>query len=601
MLRQGLAGGGAEAGDRQEKDPRAGQPGRLQARRADARVRLRRNWMFAVVFGLAVVPRVIVMLGFQPAILFKLDTYDYLWDAVHRIPNLANPGGYSLFLMLLEPFRSLLLVSGLQHLLGLSVAVMMYAVLRRYGVRRWLATLATLPLLFSPSEFLLEQLVMADFMALFLLMAAFAVLLLRPEPSVWRTVTAGLLMGASAVVRPTALPLIALMAGFLLVRRAGWLRVGAVLAAGALPVVMYMAWFNSFHGSFNITNSNGLFLWSRTMSFADCNIIKPPADLAALCPNRQKGVGIVQAPPFQRQQPKYYLWNHQGWMWQEPPPNLVPDTAAFTAANNARAMRFAILAIKRQPLDYAKTVGLDVLHPFFKPNLFVFPAVSQSTAKGLGPRNAAYALAALKAYTGSDAGVGKTLGRHFGETIVQPWAHLVRGYQRFIHLPGPVFGLILVIGFVGILIPRRRLAASGLLLSSAVVTVLLPIVEHEYNYRYVIAAVPLACMAAAMALRDRSGEAATASALTGSALTGSALNRTAPTGTAPTGTAPNGSAPTATAPTGTAPNGSAPTGTAPSGPDLAKPEPAKPEPATPEPATPEPAKPEPAKPELAEP
>src|SRR5712691_9242659 len=211
MLRQGLAGGGAEAGEGLEQGPRAGQPGRLQAGLANIQVRLRRNWMFAVVLGLAVVPRVIVMLGFQPAILFKLDTYDYLWDAVHRIPNLANPGGYSLFLMLLQPFHSLLLVSGLQHLLGLSVAVMMYAVLRRFSVRRWLATLATLPLLFSPSESLLEQLVMADFMALLLLMAAFAVLLLRPEPSVWRTVTAGLLMGASAVVRPTALPLIVLM------------------------------------------------------------------------------------------------------------------------------------------------------------------------------------------------------------------------------------------------------------------------------------------------------------------------------------------------------------------------------------------------------
>jgi len=503
MLRQGLAGGGAEAGEGLEKGPGAGQPGRLEARLANARVRLRRNWLFAVVFGLAVVPRVIVMLGFQPAILFKLDTYDYLWDTVHRIPNLANPGGYSLFLTLLQPFHSLLLVSGLQHLLGLSVAVMMYAVLRRFSVRRWLATLATLPLLFSPSEFLLEQLVMADFMALLLLMAAFAVLLLRPEPSVGRTLTAGLLMGASAVVRPTALPLIVLMAGYLLVRRAGWLRVGAVLAAGALPVVIYMAWFDSYNGSFNITNSNGLFLWSRTMSFADCNIIKPPANLAELCPNRQRGNGIIQAPPFQRQQPKYYLWNHRAWLWQEPQPGLVPDTAAFTTANNARAMRFAILAIERQPLDYVKTVGLDVLHPFFKPNLFVFPAVSQTTVKGLGPVNAAYALAALKAYTGSDQGVGKTLGRHFGEQIVEPWAHLVRGYQRFIHLPGPVFGLILVIGFIGILIPRRRLAASGLLITSAVVTVLLPIVEHEYNYRYVIAAVPLACMAAVLAFRDQ--------------------------------------------------------------------------------------------------
>jgi hypothetical protein len=184
----------------------------------------------------------------------------------------------------------------------------------------------------------------------------------------------------------------------------------------------------------------------------------------------------------------------------------VPDTAAFTAANNARAMRFAILAIKAQPLAFAGVIGKDTLHAFIKPNLFVFPAESGKTT-GLGPRDASYALASVKAYTGSTRGVGRYLGIHFGTHVIEPYAHLIRGYQTAIYLPGPLFGLILLMGLVGILIPRRRLAASGLLLTSAVITVLLPIVEHEYNYRYVIPAVPLACMAAALAFRDHSGEA----------------------------------------------------------------------------------------------
>jgi hypothetical protein len=509
MLRQGLAGGAAETGEGPEAAPSSALARRrLQAGLAGLRGLTRRNRLFAIALGLAVVPRVIVMAGFQPAILFKLDTYDYLWDAAHFIPNLVNPGGYSLLLRALEPFHSLTLIAALQHLLGLAVAVMAYAVLRRWGVRPWLATLATVPVLFSPSEFLLEQLIMADFLAMMLLIAAFAVLLLRPEPSVWRTVTAGLLMGVSAVVRPTALALIVLMAGYLLVRRAGWLRVGAVLAAGALPVVMYMAWFDSANGSFNITNSGGLFLWSRTMSFANCNVIKPPADLQALCPSRQKG--LTQALPSQRRQPKYYLWDHTAtaWQWQIPQQGIVPDTAAFTAANNSRAMRFALHAIKAQPLDFARIVGEDALHPFIKANLFVFPADSGHTAQ-LGPRNSAYALAAVRAYTGSTGAVGPYLGLHFGEQVVEPYAQLIRGYQQVIYLPGPVFGLILLVGLAGILIPRRRLAASSMLLAAAVITVLLPIVEHEYNYRYVIPAVPLACMAAALAFRDRSGPAPT--------------------------------------------------------------------------------------------
>ena len=43
----------------------------------------------------------------------------------------------------------------------------------------------------------------------------------------------------------------------------------------ALPVLGYMAWFATAFGSFNLTNSNGLFLWSRTMSFANCAVIFP--------------------------------------------------------------------------------------------------------------------------------------------------------------------------------------------------------------------------------------------------------------------------------------------------------------------------------------
>jgi len=68
------------------------------------------------------------------------------------------------------------------------------------------------------------------------MIAAFAVLFMRKSPSAWRSVSAALLMGASAVIRPDALPLIFLMAGYLLVRRSGWRRAGAALAAGLLPV-----------------------------------------------------------------------------------------------------------------------------------------------------------------------------------------------------------------------------------------------------------------------------------------------------------------------------------------------------------------------------
>jgi hypothetical protein len=472
---------------------RAGRPGRRL--RAWLPGLVRRHRLFSVVLGLSVVPRVIVMLGFQPAVLFKLDSYDYLWDAAHLRPNPVNPGGYTVFLWLLAPLRSLTLIAALQHLAGLAVAIMVYAVLRRFGVRPWIATLACVPVLFDPAQFLLEQLIMADMLALLLMVAAFAVLLLRDRPSVPRSAVAGLLMGASAVVRPTALPLIAALAVYLLAKRAGWRRVCALLAAGALPVVAYMSWFAAVYGSFNLTNSNGLFLWSRTMSFADCATIKPPADLLALCPNRQPG-----APAAGRLLPKQYLWNHSAWQWKSPavPAGIVPDTAAFTPANNARALRFAVKAIEAQPIGYAGAVARDVAIPFLSADMFAFPG-TQPALSSLGASNRRYALAAVQAYAGSTAGIGPYLGHHLGTRLQEPYAHLIRGYQRVIFLPGPVFALIVAIGLAGILIPRRRSGAAVLLWACTVVTVVLPIAEHEYTYRYVIPAVPLACMAAALA------------------------------------------------------------------------------------------------------
>ena len=460
---------------------------------------IRRHRLFSIALGLAVLPRAITMLGYQPAVLFKLDTFDYLWGATHLAPDPVNPSGYSLFLRLLLPFHSLALVAGLQHLMGLGLGVMVYAVLRRWRVREWVAVLAALPVLFGAAELLLEQLIMADFLALMLMMAGLAVLLLRGQPSPWRSATAGLLMGASVIVRPTTLPVIALMALYLLVRRAGWRQVCAVLGAGALPVLGYMAWFASATGAFNLTNSNGLFLWSRTMSFANCAVIKPPADLRALCPTGQPRF-LDQADPAKRPEPKFYLWDHSSWLWQGKPQTvgLVPDTAAFTTASNARAERFAVMAITAQPLAYARVVASEVIQPFVTNAVFDFPIRQPHSSSLTPPDNLTYALAAVRDYQGSTEGIGKDLSHHLGTRLVEPYAGMIRMYQRLISVPGAIFGLLLAAGFVGVLLPGRRNWPAALLWVSAVVAVVFPVAEHEYTYRYVIPAIPLVCMTVAL-------------------------------------------------------------------------------------------------------
>ncbi len=465
---------------------------------------IRRHRLFSLALVLAVVVRVLIMLAYRPAMVFRLDSFDYLWGAVHLSPNVVNPSGYSLFLWLLLPFRSLVLVVVLQHLMGLAVAGMVYAVLRRYGLPEWGATLAALPVLFDPSQLVIEHLIMADLLAMLLMMGAFTLLLTRRSPSLWRSATVGLLMGAATVVRPTVLPLVVLIPVYLLVTRVGWRRAGAALVAGLVPVLGYLSWFAAVHGPFNMTNSNGLFLWSRTMSFANCQVIKPSASLQALCPSAQPGP-LARANPALRRQPKRYLWNHRIWAWQGTTSGFVPDTAAFTPANNARALRFAIKAIEAQPVAYATTIWSETLTPFLHTdNSLRFLDYTPSSAN-LSPPDLRYALGSIQAYTGSTQGVSSYLGYHFGTRLVEPYVTAVNFYQHAVYLPGPLFGAIILAGLAGILIPSRRSSAAILLWVSAVIIMVVPTAEHEYTYRYVLPAVPLACLALALAFRKPAG------------------------------------------------------------------------------------------------
>ena len=477
-------------------------PGRLTA---GVIALIERHKIFSVALAVGVVPRVLAMLGYQPALLFRLDSYDYLRGAVHLSPNLINVSGYSMFLWLLRPLHSLVVVIAVQHAMGLGMAVMIYTLLRRYGLPAWGATLATAPVLFDPGQLVVEQLVMADLLAMTLIMAGLTVLLIPRTASLPVIAAAGLLIGVSAIVRPTALPLIALVPAYVLLREAGWrrlkgwLRSGTALTAALVPVLGYLAWFAAVHGTFNLTDSDGLFLWSRTMSFANCAAIRPPADLSALCPDAQPGI-LAQPVPSLRPQPVTYLWDHRAWQWQHSPIESVPGTAAFTPAKNELALRFAIRAIAAQPLAYLGVVTSNSLQSFDFDHGLRFPAYQPSTTT-LPELDRSYAIGAVQAYTGTTQGVSRDLGSALGTRLRQPYAAIMHDYQRFIFLPGPVLALILLAGLAGCVMRRRRTAAGTFLWVSAVILMIVPTAANEYAYRYILPSVPLACIAAALALR----------------------------------------------------------------------------------------------------
>jgi hypothetical protein len=444
------------------------------------------NKLFAAVLLPALLLRVDAELGYRWQSWFN-DSFSYLRAAVTLTPGTTRPAGYPVYLWLLSPAHSYLLVTASQHLMGLGVAVMVYALARhRFGAPAWAAVLATLPVLYDGFEIQLEHLVMADTLFLFLVTAAVTVVLWRPRPS-WRgCLAAGLLLGVSSTVRPTGLPLLAVFAVYLLIRLLGsWKAVIAGLAACgvafAVPVVGYEAWYSAAHGQFAMTDSTGVFLYSRVMTFADCSQISLPADLLPLC---------TTVPPDKRPIAQAYIWTPAS-------PLLRLPSAEFSPATNGLARSFALRAIEAQPLGYAAAVWDDTVRSF-EWNRSVFPNGTTYDAYLFGDQ--ALAIPASP-YGGYPSPAAYYVRGNPATVVVTPFAQVMRFYQRYVWLPGTVYGLILLAGLIGIARRWRQAGGEALLpWLCSVALIVVPAATAEFDYRYVTTAVPFACLAAAMAL-----------------------------------------------------------------------------------------------------
>ena len=450
----------------------------------------RNHRLFTIAACLAVIPRVIAALGFSPALLIQ-DSFDYMKEGVHLFPlSGLRPEGYSALLRLLEPFHSLLLITTLQHLMGIALGVIIYAVLRTRGLPAWGATLAAVPTLFDSRQIWLESSILPDTLFTFVLMIAVAILIVRPKPTIWQAVIVGLLVSWASVIRGNGAPVIVIILAFLLLQRVGWRVFTACLAAFAVPVAGYALVFLVENGQFNITNSSGLFLWSRTMSFANCSIINPPADLRALCPTAQPNHPTSPAPAWSvpamldGRSPADYLWAPGAWYEIDKDPGI-------NAYNNKLAMEFAEKAIEAQPVDYLKSVGVGVFETFF--------ATDRSEAYLSDHFTVAPHIPTLAPYM-------KYWEHRYAHTssnthVVQPWAYFMFLYQLPVWFPGWVFFAVMVGGLV-LLIARWRRGwgkFAGLAWGVAVVNLVVPIAAHELDYRYALSAVPFACLALGLA------------------------------------------------------------------------------------------------------
>jgi len=403
---------------------------------------LRRHWLFAVVLVCAAALRVVVQEAYRPALIFP-DSERYLQYAQAFLngtwaPDWLRTSGYSLLLMPAVLMHDLAVVAAAQHLLGLASAVLIYATLIHFAARRWVATLATVPVLFDPLQLDIEQYVLTDVSATFLVLAALVVLVWKRD-AIGRAApaAAGLLIAAAALIRESDLVVIIPAVLYLMVVVRPWRRrvvmVGLLLAGFLPPVLGYLGWHEVWYGTFDFVDYDSQFVYGRIAQFADCKGVSMPAYERSLCPPQ----------PAARLDPNFYMWDpHSPQVVFEPPPGM--DKSTVIADFDRRI-------IEHQPLAYLKAVGGDVLYSF-------------SPVRGDGPehypvtyhqflpyfRADKQARAALQNYTGT--------GPHLQPAL----ASFLTSYGRYFWVPGPLLAAGLVVGLAGMAgVGRKRRVPRG--------------------------------------------------------------------------------------------------------------------------------------------
>ena len=444
---------------------------------------VRGNWLFAAVLVAGVVLRVVTMLGFRGVLWFN-DSYDFLRIADDPFPHPLRPSGYGLFLWGLKPFHSLALVTVLQHAAIIGLAVVGYRMLvRDFEVRRTWAALAVTPILLDSYQIELEHLLLSDTVFTVLVFGAMLVLAKPGAAGCRRAAVVGALLGVAAVTRTVGVPLFLVVVLYLLVRRTKWPAYLALAVTFLLPVGAYAAWFQQEHGRFGMTGVDGIFLWGRTAAFADCDAHTPPPELASLCP-----YGAKENRPAS---------SHQ--IWEANSPTGWANGRAFDAETNARAQRFGLWAIRNQPLDYLRVVSYDFFVRTFSWHRSQYPTVG-TEARYHFPTKPTARKPDLAVLGGGDR---RTVVYEYSHGtgrlhIVGPYAGVMRGYQERVSVPGTVLGVILLAGAAGIAWRRAR-ARTALFWMSGVALLAIPPITVDFDYRYMLPAMPFACFAAAMA------------------------------------------------------------------------------------------------------
>jgi hypothetical protein len=377
------------------------------------------------------------------------------------------PAGYGLFAKTLREVEPALWVSvAFQHLIGLSIGILIYLSMRRVGSRPWLACIpAAVPLLSGDEIWIEHQIMSEPFLTALIAAGLFcAVRGLVPTVNVrWIAASSALLM-AAALSRNVALVTLLI----LLLCIAFWVhgtrrKRAYVLLAGSIPAVIlfgtYVTAFKVSDGQYlGMTNMSGWNLYARVAPFADCSKFTPPAGTQRLCES---------TPNEQRMGSLGYIWD--GTTIGRSALPLDPKSGQIVGD-------FAKQVLLHQPLAYLKAVGTDAaryINPEIGPDrpLSGQPYEVQSFGFIDLKTREEMVEAMAHGYTGTEVHIH---GRE-----------ILAAYQDFFRLGGLLLAALFVFTLIGMVVARGAVRLGVFLFGlTALALYLIPVATLSYEVRY---------------------------------------------------------------------------------------------------------------------
>ena len=443
---------------------------------------LRAHALFLAFLLAGVALRAVTQASYRPALVFY-DSRRYLDSIGPMDPGGYAPLGYPLLAKVVLHFvRDLAALATVNHLMALGLGVLLYVVMLRRDVPRWLAALACAPVLLDAYQLFLEQMVMSEILFETFIVLAAAALTWHRRPGYLAAVVAGLCFAAAGLTRYIGVPLV--LAGVVFLLLAGgtlWRRLAlAAVLAGccALALGAYASYNKHLNGEFAVSSHTGSrSLYARVATFADCEGLALPAYERPLCPRP----GVVA--PVDGSLVEGYTFDPRS-----PAKHVVPP------AGQTRAEvldDFSKRVIRHQPWAFIGAVGADFVRPFIhwsrSRERGELP-IERWRFNGYYPRYL-YASRLIRRWGGARPAVDREL------------ALAMRDYQVHIgYTPGVLLGAAGLLGLAGALDWSRRRGRSGLravclLWTSTGLLTFLVAVVYQFSWRYffpVVVTLPVA-------------------------------------------------------------------------------------------------------------